>query len=120
VLRFYAGCCNSPVANTAPYAWMPYCGVVHTFIDAGQGEARNRTLGPVDARIFGKFGKGKLPPGTLDKGSLGLMLRTIGFILKGVVLRKNRPSVFFDDKTRQPSVAPEILPLEKRKALRRL
>ena len=68
MLRWYTGCCNTPIANTAPYSKMPYAGVVHSILDfAEDAKSRKAALGPVRARIQGKFGIGKLPEGTHQK-----------------------------------------------------
>lgn len=121
MLRWYAGCCKTPIANSAPYAQVPHNGVVHVIMDhAADGTTRDAALGPIRYRIFGKFGIGKLPPGTLDKASLPVVLGTIGFLLGGFLRRRYQPSPFFDPKTGQPSVTPYVLTTPEREALRPL
>lgn len=119
MLRWYAGCCNTPVANTAPYPKMPYVGVVHSVLDfAGDAESRDAGLGPVRARIQGKFGIGKLPEGTHQKAPLGLILRIMGFLISGFLRGKYAPSPFFDRRTGKPTVEPHVLSANEREALR--
>ena len=120
MLRWYAGCCNTPVANTAPYSKMPYTGVVHSILDfAGDARSREASLGPVRARIQGKFGIGKLPEGTHQKAPLGLILRIMGFLISGLLRGKYAPSPFFNRQTGKPAVEPYVLSANEREALRK-
>jgi hypothetical protein len=115
MLRWYAGCCNTPIANTAPYSKMPYAGVVHSIMDLADDAA----LGPVRARIQGKFGIGKLPEGTHQKAPLGLILQIMGPLIGGLLRGKHAPSPFFDRRTGKPTVEPYILPASEREDLRK-
>jgi hypothetical protein len=121
MLRWYAGCCNIPIANTAPYSKMPYTGVVHSILDfAGDARSREASLGPVRARIQGKFGIGNLPEGTHQKVPPGLILRIMGFLISGLLRGKYAPSPFFNRQTGKPTVEPYILSANEREALRKL
>lgn len=120
MLRWYTGCCNTPIANTAPYSKMPYAGVVHSILDfADDAKSREAALGPVRARIQGKFGIGKLPEGTHQKAPLGLILRIIAFLVGGLLRGKHAPSPFFDRRTGKPIVEPYVLSANEREALRK-
>lgn len=117
IFRWYAGCCNTPIANTASISWVPYNGVVHAIIDGGDAAARDELLGPIQARIFQKFGIGELPPEALEKIPFGLTMRRFGFMLKGLIGMRYRPSPFFDPRTGKPSRDPYVLELSEREAL---
>ncbi len=44
LLRWYARCCNTPVANTLRQPWIAYASVVHSCLEGGQA-AREATFG---------------------------------------------------------------------------
>lgn len=51
-LRWYAACCNTPFANTAGSPKMPFVGIIRQVVAAPGGEALEKAVGPVRARIF--------------------------------------------------------------------
>ena len=57
VLRWYADCCRTPIANTAVSPRFPVVGLIHSFLDheAG-GHAREQVLGPPLCRIYERSG----------------------------------------------------------------
>lgn len=119
--RWYAGCCKTPIANSLPSYRVPFAGVVHTIMDhAGDHQTREEALGPIFARVQGKFGIAPLPPGTLQKASLSVILSTLKFLLSAVVKREYKPSPFFDTVTGKPRVEPYILTLAERESMRKL
>jgi hypothetical protein len=114
--RWYAGCCNTPVANTQP--GFPWVGVVHRVYSVQDPGYLEKTLGPIKSRIMGRFARGTPPHGTAQKIDLKGFLTVFPFLLKGMLLRKARPSPFFEPDGRTPIVAPIVVPLEERTALR--
>ena len=53
VLRWYADCCRTPIANTAASPRFPVVGLIHSFMDhAAGGRAREQVLGPPLCRIY--------------------------------------------------------------------
>ncbi|MDQ3232332.1 MAG: DUF6151 family protein [Pseudobdellovibrionaceae bacterium] len=120
LLRWYAGCCKTPIANSPPSSRMPYVGVVHTIMDhAADATTHEEALGPVHMRIQGKFGIGPLPPGTDQKVSLPAILVVLRFLTSGWLRRKQQPSPFFDSKG-QMRVTPYVLTRDERVSLRKL
>jgi hypothetical protein len=96
LLRWYAGCCKTPIANTMSSAKVPYAGIVHSITDhAESGVAREKVLGPVVARIQGRFGVPPLPDGTLRAVSVGVILMNISFLTRAWLAGKGQPSPFF-------------------------
>jgi hypothetical protein len=91
LFRFYARCCKTPIANCKA-ASLPYAGVVRVALDFDAD-----ALGPIYARMQGRYGYGKLPPGTSLKVSPRTILYTLRFVARGAILRAQRPSPFFDD-----------------------
>jgi hypothetical protein len=117
LLRWYASCCKTPIANTITSHQMPYAGMVHSILDPGKQDL-DEIIGPIRGRILGKFGIGKMPKGTAEKAPMGLMLSVGGFILKNWVTRQFKPSPFFDDAG-NPRVAAEVVPVDEREYLRK-
>lgn len=113
MFRWYAGCCNTPIANTMG-AKFPFAGVVHTFIDL---KNREEVFGPIYIRFFGQYGTGPLPPGTYQKTPLKLIVNTMPFLLRGLLLKKQKPSPFFNSVTGNPVVIPTILSKKERQAI---
>jgi len=56
ILRWYAGCCRTPIGNTAASRGIPYLGLVHTCL--GSLEAIEASFGPVRMRVHTKSAKG--------------------------------------------------------------
>jgi hypothetical protein len=110
IIRWYAGCCKTPIANTVPSHKYPYAGVIHTILDfSGTSKTREEVLGPIYARVQGKYGLGKLPKNTFQNNSLRLIFRTIWFLFLGWIRKLNQPSPFFDSISGRPAVQPRIL-----------
>lgn len=121
MLRWYAGCCNTPISNTAPNSKIPFAGVVHSIIDFGSsGQNRDNILGPVSMRVQGKSGIGILPEGTYQKFSFKQIVQTVGFLIVGFLRRQYTPSPFFDTQTGKPVAVPYVLTKTERDDLRKL
>jgi hypothetical protein len=117
MLRWFAGCCNTPIGNTIA-ARLPFVGLVDCFIDhAADGRSREEVLGP-PTRIHGRFAKGGGPEGTHRSASLALLARSAGHLARAWLSGKGRPSPFFDEKTGAPCVAPRVLTPAEREGLR--
>jgi len=84
LLRWYARCCSTPIANT-PRNWkIPYVGLVHTCL--GQPEPMERSYPKVQMRAFTKNAKGRPPRADLLSGAsgfAGLLLRLTAARLGG-------------------------------------
>jgi hypothetical protein len=102
MIRWYASCCKTPIANTQPSAKLPCAGVIHTIADTSG-------LGQVYARANGKYGRGVLPAGTSNHASPKLLLSTLKFMLIGVLKKLHSPSPFFSSETGRPTVEPLAL-----------
>jgi hypothetical protein len=98
LLRWYARCCGTPIANT-PRNWkVPYVGLVHTCLR--QPEPLERSFPVVQMRANRKRAKGQPPPGSMGGlGNLGGMLRFGGVAARLVAARLGggyRSTPFFD------------------------
>ncbi len=114
VLRWYAGCCNTPVANTVSSARVPFVGVPHTFMDhAGHGRTREEDLGPILARTMGEYGIGELPADAYYSAPMRIMLRSLWLLFLAWLKGQHQPSPFFDADTGKPILEPELVYKEK-------
>jgi hypothetical protein len=115
LLRWYASCCDTPIANTARDPKLSYLGLVHTCL----GDSREA----LDAA----YGATRIPVNTehakegLDESSfwtrliavLGIIRRVLGARMSGAWKR----SAFFGADL-QPVVKPRVLTLEERERAR--
>ncbi len=119
--RWYAGCCRTPIGNTAGTARMPFVGVVHTIMDhEGDGQTRDEAVGPLRAKTQGRFAIGGVPPDAHPTAPPGVIFHAIGVMLRGFLTGAHRPSPFFDAATKRPVVEPTVLSAEERERLRKL
>jgi hypothetical protein len=118
VLRWYAACCRTPIANTAATPRFPVVALIHSFMnhEAG-GRSRDEVLGPPLCRIYERSALGPLPPNAPAPPSLGLFAlrasKLLGWWLRGLA----RPSPFFDVRTTAPLSPPRVLTPDERAAL---
>ncbi len=116
--RWHTECCKTPIGNMIG-ARIPFIGLVHSFMDhAGDGRSRDEALGRSRAFIFGEEGTSPLPPEARPRSPLRVVLRTMRFLFSWWRAGKRLPSVFFDSKTGAPRVAPRVLSVAERDALR--
>jgi hypothetical protein len=110
VLRWYADCCRTPIANTAASPRFPVIAIIHSFMDheAG-GHSRDEVLGPPLCRIYERSATGPLPPNAPPPASLGLFARRAAKILGWWARGRRRPNPFFDASTGAPLSAPRVL-----------
>ncbi len=110
-LRWYAGCCGTPLANTAPRAGIPFGGVAVAAL-GGEVEA---ALGPVVAHVHTASA---LPGGKAPRSDTGLM-RVVGrfarLTLEGRMTGAHRRAPFFDAEG-QPVAEVHLLTAEERRS----
>lgn len=118
LMRWYAGCCKTPVGNTLSSAKVPFVGVFHLFMHHEDGgPSRDEILGPLRGKVQGRFSRGEMPADAHRTAPAGLILRAGWFLLGGWIRGQQRPSPFFDAAGRCV-VEPTILTLEERERLR--
>lgn len=118
-LRWYAGCCNTPIGNIPSTRQLPYLGLIHACIDyAAAGRTPEALLGPITRRIHGRnlqdggnaIGADEgIPPGILIR----LAWRVFVWRLRG----DQRHSPFYAPATGEPLKTPRILGADERAAL---
>jgi hypothetical protein len=100
VLRWYALCCRTPIANTPAAPGFPLAGLIHSFIDhTVDGRSRDQAIGPLLCRIYGKSASGPFPPNCPDPPTAWISLRRISRLLVWWARGLERPTPFFDSST---------------------
>jgi hypothetical protein len=108
VLRWYADCCRTPVANTA--AGFPVVALIHSFMDHNAGgRSCDAALGPPLCRIYERSAIGLLPPNAPPPPSFGVFARRTSKILGWWMRGFGRPNPFFDGQTNAPLSTPRVL-----------
>ncbi len=98
ILRWYAGCCNTPIANTMAAAKMPFAGMPHSFMDhSADGATRDSVLGPIIAKVFGQFAKGDMPSDAHPKIPFSFYMRSLKILLPAWLKGKASPNPFFNE-----------------------
>lgn len=112
LLRWYTGCCRTPVGNTLATAGLPFLSLVTACVEGGAGQdALDLAIGPIRGRVFGRYAKGDTSG--LDKLYFGpplwMMVRLGGLMLKWRLRGDHRNTPFFDEATRAPVAEPHVL-----------
>ena len=115
LLRWYAGCCGTPIANT-PRDWkLPYVGLMHTCLR--QPDPLERSFPQVEMRVNTKSAHGPVPRNTGLPGRLRflrMVMRLTGMRLTGAY----QTTPLFSESG-EPVVAPHVAGREEVEAARR-
>ena len=118
VLRWYVGCCRTPIANSAASPWFPLIGLIHSFMDfEACGGSRNETLGPPLCRIHERSAVSSLPAAAPPAASFGILTQRASKVLGWWLRGFGRPNPVFDARTGAPLSAPRLGTPEERAAL---
>ncbi len=109
VLRWYAGCCRTPIGNTASDPRFPIVAIIHSVMDHGAGRSRDEALGPPICRLYERSATGPLPANAPPPPSLRVFGRRASKLLGWLVRGLNRPTPFFDERTKAPRAVPHVL-----------
>lgn len=96
--RWHTRCCNMPLANTMRSSSIPFIGVSVKLMKFTHEYEKNRILGPVILKAFGKDAIGDMPKDAHPKFPISYMPKILGFMLKGILKEKSSPSPFFSGK----------------------
>jgi hypothetical protein len=117
VLRWYADCCKTPIANTATSPRFPVIGVIHSFMDfEACGRSRDDLLGPPLCRIYERSAIRLLPADAPPPASFRIFLQRASKLLGWWVRGLGRPNPFFDASSGAPLAAPRLLTPDERAA----
>jgi Family of unknown function (DUF6151) len=94
VLRWYAQCCRTPVANSAAAPRFPIAGVIRSFMDAGTADGRSadEVLGPPLCRIFERSAVAPLSSDAPPPPSVGLFFGRARLLVGWWLLGLARPA----------------------------
>ena len=111
LLRWYTDCCRTPIGNTLPTRHVPFVGLIHSCIaPPTNGRPLDMTLGPIRARVHGRFAKGDLTGVTVHaRAPVFMLVRLAGMFLIARLRGEHKPSPFFHPRTNEPSVTPRVL-----------
>lgn len=111
MLRWYAGCCNTPIANVMASSGFPIVGMVSAIIAIDD----TSVLGPI-TRVQARFAKGVPPADAERSASLATIARVVRFLIAGRLRGAHKPNPFFVEG--RPAVTPRVLSSAERDALR--
>lgn len=114
--RWYAACCNTPLANTVGPAW-PFLSLNGAVVDGGT-DAMDRAFGPPRSLVYGALALGGAPEGASRSVPPALLARAARLVVAWKLSGKGSPTPFFDPETKAPVSAPKVLTREERAALR--
>ena len=107
MLRWYAGCCRTPIGNTPRDPKLSHVGLIHACLRASTGTL-NDSFGPVRMRVNRLSAKGR-PAATPVAGLAIAMLRYLGLLAWSRVSGKYKQNPFFSAATGRPHVEPYVL-----------
>jgi len=109
LVRWYAGCCHTPIGNTLATPKLSFIGLVHTCLET-PGKPLDDAFGPVRSRVNPDSARGTPKPGAAGLGSI-----IVWFLSKVVWARFNgdyKRTPFFVAETGMPIVTPRVLSRE--------
>ena len=104
LLRWYAGCCRTPIGNTLASRQVPFVGLVLACVDHTSREA----LGPIRAHLNARFAKGRLEHAS-NRVPAAILLRLLRISLAARLRGDHRRSPFFEATTGAPISPPRVL-----------
>ncbi|MDJ0957576.1 MAG: DUF6151 family protein [Arenicellales bacterium] len=121
LLRWYTNCCKTPIANTLPIYQIPFAGLIHSCFDqVSANRTLDTVLGPVRARVHGRFAKGDLTQLNVHpKIPVANLMRVALMLVRARVHGDHKSSPFFDSKTREPRATPRVLTEEELATVRK-
>ncbi|MCI5047969.1 MAG: DUF6151 family protein [Aquisalinus sp.] len=109
LLRWYAGCCQTPIGNTMPTPALPFVGVIHSFFDLS-AEQYDDAFGPVTGHVFTKTATGdEAQIAALKKAGPTDWFKLVRLLLTWKLKGDSKRHVFFDSETGEPIVRPHVL-----------
>lgn len=113
--RWYTSCCNTPIGNTMRAAKVASVGVPCVAIADSDQELTSK-VGPIQAKVNGRFARGGCPEDVHPKAPAGMIWKWITAGFGSQMRGEAKPHPFFDD-AKEPIVAARVLTPEERTAL---
>lgn len=106
MLRWYAGCCNTPIGNTPRNFKTSHVGLVHTCLE-DPSRSLERSFGPVRMRVNTKHAKGKPKP--MPISTVTSILRFMSSLIGARLDGSYKSTPFFIPDRGIPVVPPKVL-----------
>jgi hypothetical protein len=109
LVRWYAGCCKTPIGNTLATPKLSFVGLVHTCLEGTSAApgSLDPVFGPVRCWVNPEGAKGEPKPKVAGQWQV------LGWFFRKVLMARlngdYRKTPFFDVATGKPVVAPQIL-----------
>ncbi|MFT6396998.1 MAG: hypothetical protein ACJAYU_001742 [Bradymonadia bacterium] len=113
--RRYTSCCNTPIGNTMATAKIAFIGVPRLAINTTDEEL-DQTVGPIVAKVNGRFARGEMQSDVHARAPIGMLARWLRVGLGAQIRGEAKPHPFFSDE-REPVVATQVLTAAERAAL---
>ncbi|MBK9265104.1 MAG: hypothetical protein IPM54_35655 [Polyangiaceae bacterium] len=107
VFRAYTDCCKTPAGNSLYSPRTPFVGFATRFFVL-QGSELDAAVGASLGGIHGRLAIGGCPPGVHERAALGLILRSVGWLLGNAFHGRHKPSPFWT-ASGEPTVAVHVL-----------
>ena len=118
MVRWYAGCCRTPIGNTRLSPWPPYIGLVRRFMDrTADGEPVEAALGPVRGTVQTRFATGEPSTRPAERFPITAVLRMLSLLARWWMRGDGRRSPLRDESG-APRVTPRVLSAEELAAAR--
>ena len=114
LLRWYAGCCRTPVGNTPRNPKLPYVGLVHTCLAGSQAEVQ-RAFGSAHVAINTRSATGSVRPTPV--AAFFAVLKIMRNVVWSRISGGYRENPFFRPGGAEPIVLPQVLSPAQRSAL---
>ena len=116
-VRWYAGCCNTPIGNTMDRPALPFVGVIGAFFDRSDSDRIDRALGPLQKGVFREHALGDTSGlNAYDRFPLssvgGFLVRVLRWRFRG----DHKRTPCFDPESGALAVEPRVLSKEERAA----
>jgi hypothetical protein len=105
LLRWYTGCCNTPIGNTLSNFRVSFVGLVHSCLE-GAGESLDDSFGPVRAYVNTKSAKGEVRSSSI--ATMSVILRFIAMVARARIDGSYKRTPFFSADTGIPIVTPTV------------
>jgi uncharacterized protein DUF6151 len=106
LLRWYAGCCNTPIGNTLDNFKISFVGLVHTCLESS-GRPLQESFGPIRAWVNTKGAKATPKPKAVGMGTT--ILWFLANVARARIDGSYRQTPFFFVDKGTPIVAPRVL-----------
>ena len=115
ILRWYAGCCDTPIGNTARHAAVPYVSLVHECLRFDPSRTLEKSFWPLRMRVHTRSATRPVRPTPLV--TLAVMLGSMQPMLGALLVPRPRANPFFDPASGEPVRPRRVLDARERSRL---